>query len=131
MKAKITFYIGLFVAVLNTVQLVVSFDSIRFLGIGIGIFFMVWGYKIGWTRNRNLTMVVGHIAMTVGSFVTAYALYQLPFLTESPSYMDVLDLPLFWGLFTIWGGKCMITHGFCSCVVKMHERNNKIKIPQL
>lgn len=126
MKAKITFYIGLIVAVLNAIQLIILFEPVRFIGIGIGLFFIFWGLKVGWTQNRNLSVIVGHIAITLGSLVTAYALYQIPFLKNAPSYIEVLDLPLFWGIFTIWGGNCMITHGYCSCAIKMHEKNNKL-----
>ena len=124
MKAKITFYIGLIVAVLSIIQLCVSFEPFRFIGVAVGLFFIFWGLKIGWTQNRNLSVIVGHIVITIGSIVTAYAVYQIPFLQVAPSYIEVLDLPLFWGIFTIWGGNCMITHGYCSCAIKMHENNN-------
>jgi hypothetical protein len=126
MKARITFYIGVFVALLNTVQFLTTFAAIRLIGIGVGLFFIFWGLKVGWTQNRNLTVIVGHLAITIGSLVTAYAIYQIPFLQNAPSFIEVLDLPLFWGIFTIWGGNCMISHGFCSCAIKMHELNNSI-----
>jgi hypothetical protein len=129
MKARITFYIGLFVILLNTIQLFVSFDAVRFVGIAVGLFFVFWGLRIGWTQNRNLTIIVGHIALTIGCLVTAYAIYQIPFLESAPTYLEVLDFPLFWGFFIIWGGHCMITHGYCSCAIKMNQRNNNIKIP--
>ena len=124
MKARITFYIGLIVTLLNTVQLIVSFEAIHFIGIAVGLFFIFWGLKVGWTQNRSLTIVVGHITLTIGCIVTAYAIYQIPFMEMAPSYVGVLDLPLFWGLFIIWGGNCMITHGYCSCAIKMHNFNN-------
>jgi hypothetical protein len=124
MKARITFYIGVIVAILNLVQLLISFEAIRFIGIAVGLFFIFWGLKVGWTQNKNLTVIVGHIAITIGSIVTAYAIYQIPFLKVAPSYFEILDLPLFWGIFIIWGGNCMITHGYCSCAIKMHETNN-------
>jgi hypothetical protein len=127
LKARITFYIGVIVALLNVVQLIVSYDSIRFVGIAVGLFFILWGLKIGWTQNRNLTVIVGHIALTIGCLVTSYAIYQIPFLEKAPSYTEVLDLPLFWGFFIIWGGNCMITHGYCSCAVRMHDFNNSQK----
>jgi len=127
MKASITFYIGLIVMLLSIVQFIISFDAIRFVGIVVGAFFVFWGLKFGWTRHRNLTIIVGHIAVTAGCLATAYALYQIPFLNNAPALLDTLDLPLFWGLFTIWGGQCMITHGYCSCSIKMHNANNKIK----
>lgn len=127
LKARITFYIGVIVALLNVVQLIVSYDATRFAGIAIGLFFIFWGLKVGWTQNRNLTVIVGHIALTIGCIVTAYAIYQIPFLEMAPTYTEVLDLPLFWGLFIIWGGNCMITHGYCSCAVRMHDFNNSQK----
>ncbi len=125
MKARITFYIGVIVAILNIIQIILSFEPIRFIGIAVGLFFIFWGLKVGWTQNRNLSVIVGHIAIIIGSIVTAYAIYQVPFLKVAPSYFEVLDLPLFWGIFTIWGGNCMITHGYCSCAIKMHDLNNK------
>jgi uncharacterized membrane protein YoaT (DUF817 family) len=127
LKARITFYIGVIVTLLNAVQLIVSFDAIRIIGIIIGLFFVFWGLKVGWTQNRNLTIIVGHLALTIGCLVTAYAVYQIPFLEKAPSYTEVLDLPLFWGFFIIWGGNCMITHGYCSCAVRMHDFNNSQK----
>ncbi|MFN8254102.1 MAG: hypothetical protein U0W24_00315 [Bacteroidales bacterium] len=126
-RARITFYIGVIVAVLNIVQLIISFEAIRFIGIAVGLFFIFRGLKAGWTQNKNLTVIVGHIAITIGSIVTAYAIHQIPFLKVAPSYLEILDLPLFWGIFIIWGGNCMITHGYCSCAIKMHEMNNSIK----
>lgn len=127
LKARITFYIGVIVALLNVVQMIVSYDAIRFVGIAIGLFFIFWGLKVGWTQNRNLTVIVGHIALTIGCIVSAYAIYQIPFLEMAPTYTEVLDLPLFWGFFIIWGGNCMITHGYCSCAVRMHDFNNSRK----
>lgn len=128
MKAKITFYIGLIVLILNIIQFAISLDYSRFIGMGIGVFFIFWGWKYGWTRNRNVTMIVGHIAIVIGSVVIAYSVYQIPFMEAAPSFAEVLDLPLFWGIFTVWGGHCMITHGYCNCAIKMHEKNNKIKL---
>ncbi|MEI8203725.1 MAG: hypothetical protein WCH34_11965 [Bacteroidota bacterium] len=125
MKARITFYIGVIVALLNIIQIILSYEPIRFIGIAIGLFFVFWGLRVGWTQNRNLSIIVGHIAITIGSIVSAYAIYQIPFLKVAPSYIEVLDLPLFWGIFSIWGGNCMITHGYCSCAIKMHELNNE------
>ncbi len=128
MKARITFYIGVIVTILNTFQIIISYEPVRFIGIAVGLFFIIWGLKIGWTQNRNLTIIVGHVAITIGSIVTAYALYQIPFLKVAPTFIDVLDMPLFWGIFTIWGGNCMITHGYCSCAMKLHDLNTAKKI---
>jgi hypothetical protein len=125
MKARITFYIGLIVTALSIVQFTLTLEPSRFIGIGVGAFFILWGYWYGWNRNRNVTVIVGHIAVVAGSLVTAWSLYQIPFLQKAPGFAEVLDMPLFWGIFTIWGGNCMITHGYCNCAMKMHEKNNK------
>lgn len=127
MKARITFYIGVIVALLSIIQFFLSYEPIRFIGIAVGLFFIFLGLKVGWTHNRNLSVIIGHITLTVGSIVTAYAIYQIPFLEVAPSFIEVLDLPLFWGIFITWGGHCMITHGYCSCAIKMHEMNNTKK----
>jgi len=124
MKAIKTFYIGLAVTLINTVQFFISFSPLRLIGIAVGLFFIVFGWKIGWTRNKNFTTVVGHIALIAGCLITAYALYQIPFLKSPPTLFEVLDMPLFWGIFTIFGGYCMITHGYCSCAIRMHEGIN-------
>lgn len=130
MKARITFTIGVIVTLLNTVELCIEFQWMRLVGIGIGLFFVFWGWKTGWIRNRNVTVIIGHIAVTLGILTTAYSVYQIPFLSQAPTLQEVLDMPLFWGLFTVWGGNCMITHGYCSCVIKMHEVNNALQNSQ-
>ncbi len=127
MKAAKTFYIGLTVALLCTVQLILSHSLFRLVGVAIGIFLVFFGWKIGWTRNRKFTMLLGHLAVAIGCLVSAYAVYQIPFLKAPPTIVQVIDLPLFWGLFTIFGGYCMITHGYCSCSIKMHEDSNGLK----
>ncbi len=128
MKARITFFIGAIVVLINTLQIIISYDPLRFIGLGLGLLFMYWGLRVGWTQYRNLTVIVGHIAIVTGSLVTAFAIYQIPFLNTAPTLLQVLDLPLFWGIFIIWGGNCMITHGYCSCAIRMHDFNNASQI---
>ncbi len=124
MKAVKTFYIGLAVTLLSTVQFFLTFSPIRLTGIGIGLFFIIFGWKIGWTAHRKFTTLLGHITMVIGCLVTAYAIYQLPFINQPPTFIEILDMPLFWGIFTIFGGYCMITHGYCSCSIQMHNEIN-------
>ena len=121
LKAPISFFIGVAVAALCAVQLVLSRSPVRLSGILIGLFLIILGWKIGWTQYRRFTVLMGHLFLTAGCLVVAYGAYQIPFLDKPPSLAGVLDLPLFWGLFCIFGGFCMITHGHCSCTVKMHD----------
>lgn len=122
MRAAKTFCIGLAVALLSSVQFGLSRSPVRLIGISVGVFFMLFGWRIGWTRRRGLTTLLGHLAVAAGCLVTAYSAYQIPFMKAAPSMLGVLDLPLFWGLFTVFGGYCMITHGHCSCCIRQHER---------
>lgn len=124
MKSVRTFFIGLTVVIITLVQLIVTLSWQFLIGAAIGAFFMFYGWKIGWTRYRNLTVLLGHVAVAAGCLVTAYAVYQIPSMKTSPTFLQVLNLPLFWGLFAVWGGNCMITHGYCSCAMSMNRQNN-------
>ncbi len=127
MKAKITFFIGLFVTLLGIIQLFISYSHIRFITISVGLFFIIFGWKIGWTKYKYFTILLGHIAVVIGTILTSYGLYQIHFIQRMPSIIELLDLPLFWGIFTIFGGNCMIKHSYCSCCIRMHEERNKLK----
>jgi len=127
MKAPVTFFIGVAVLVLGTIQFVLSYDPIRIISIAIGLFFMVFGSVVGWTRSKRFTLLLGHAAIVIGCLVTAWAIYQLPFLKTAPSLLEVFDLPLFWGLFTTGGGYCMITHASCACCIRQHEERNRLR----
>ncbi len=122
MKAAITFWIGVGVTLIGIAQFITGREPHRLITVAVGIFFIVWGWKIGWTRWRRLTVLAGHLALTIGCLATAWGAYRIPFQPAAPTLLQVLDLPLFWGLFTMWGGYCMITHGSCSCAIRMHER---------
>ena len=124
MKSKITFIIGLSVTLLSVVQFIFNPELIRLAGFLTGLFFMTWGWIIGWTAYRNFTVILGHIAVITGCLLTTWGIYQIPFLTKAPGIAEVFDLPIFWGLFTLWGGNCMITHGYCKCAIHMHQKNN-------
>lgn len=45
MKAKNASYIGMFVALLNAVQVNISFNTMRFIGLAAAIFFIIRGRK--------------------------------------------------------------------------------------
>jgi hypothetical protein len=123
-KAKKTMMIGLTVTLIAVIQIVFDFSPVRFITLGIGLFFIVFGWKIGWVFNRNFTAAIGHIAVVAGCFVLAFGIYQLPGMTEAPGILEVLDLPIFWGMIALWGGQCMIKHSYCNCVIRMHKMNN-------
>lgn len=123
MRAAKTFWIGVAVLAIGIAQYIAGGELHRLVTVAVGLFFVVWGWKIGWTRFRGLTVLVGHLAITAGCLVTAWGAYLIPFQSSPPTILSTLDLPLFWGLFTLFGGYCMITHGYCSCAIRMHEKN--------
>ncbi len=125
MKARKTTFIGIAVTILSIVQMATDYSPVRLVSLFIGIFFIIFGWKIGWMDYPKFTVMLGHIAIVIGCLLIAYGIYQIPFLENAPTMIEVLDLPLFWGLFTMWSGSCMIKHSYCSCVRRMHLTNNK------
>jgi hypothetical protein len=122
MRAPLTFVVGLVVTLLGIVLMVLAPSPLRTVTIAVGLFFVVFGWFVGWTRHRGFTILLGHLAVTAGCLMTAYALYQLPGMARAPTLLEVLDLPLFWGLFTVCGGICMIQHGTCACCIRRQEQ---------
>lgn len=68
----------------------------------------------GWRGGRKLTVLMGHVIVACGCFLTTLGIYLLP--QAKPDLVHVFAFPLFWGLFSIFGGICTIYHGFCRCV---------------
>lgn len=78
---------------------------------------MIIGAALVYTGSRpgrTATILLGHACIAAGCALTAWGLYLLPH--SSPTWQHVLLRPLFWGLFSIFGGVCAIFHGFCGCV---------------
>lgn len=123
MKAWKTFWIGVGVCAIGLAQFAAGGDLRRLGTVAVGLFFIAWGWKIGWTKYRGLTALVGHLAVTAGCLAAAWGAYLIPFQTAKPTLLSTLDMPLFWGLFTLFGGYCMITHSYCSCTIRMHEKS--------
>jgi hypothetical protein len=68
----------------------------------------------GWHGGRRLTVLLGHVILASGCFLTTLGIYLLPH--AKPDLAHIFGFPLFWGLFSIFGGICTIYHGFCRCV---------------
>lgn len=64
--------------------------------------------------GRTKIVIFGHICVFVGCFLTTWGIYLLPY--SEPKVEYIFLRPLFWGLFSIFGGICAIYHGFCRCV---------------
>lgn len=64
--------------------------------------------------SRVSTILFGHVCVITGCFLTAWGIYLVPY--SEPTLIHIFTRPLFWGLFSIFGGICAIYHGFCRCV---------------
>lgn len=69
---------------------------------------------LGLNPGRTGIVVFGHICIAMGCFLTTWGIYLLPY--SQPKLEHIIFRPLFWGLFSIFGGICAIYHGFCRCV---------------
>ncbi|MCU0606396.1 MAG: hypothetical protein MUF78_02980 [Candidatus Edwardsbacteria bacterium] len=112
MKFKLS--IGLVLGVLLTAfgawGLFASHNPAKFIPLAIGLSLITMSF---W-RNRRATILLGHVIVTCGCFLITYGIYLLPY--AKPDLAHILGLPLFWGLFCLFGGICAIYHGFCNCV---------------
>jgi hypothetical protein len=71
---------------------------------------------LGWWGGRTALLVFGHICVVVGCALITWGTYLLPY--SQPTFAHILGRPLFWGLFSLFGGICAIYHGFCRCIRK-------------
>ena len=76
--------------------------------IGAGLVFL------NWRGGRTGNIIFGHLCIVLGCFLVAWGIYLLPY--SRPTLLHIFTRPLFWGLFSIFGGICANYHGFCACV---------------
>ncbi|MDI3480754.1 MAG: hypothetical protein PWQ97_409 [Tepidanaerobacteraceae bacterium] len=63
--------------------------------------------------DRKLA-IFGHICIIGGCYLVSWGIYLLP--VSNPSPLGILSKPLFWGLFSIFGGICANMHSSCKCI---------------
>lgn len=90
-----------------------------FFPAGIGASLLYLGFKPG----RASTLVFGHTCVILGCYLVTMGIYLLPNSQPQATFAYIMTMPLFWGLFSIFGGICAIYHAFCGCVLK----NNPLK----
>lgn len=106
----ITLILGIILAVLGIITLVSS-------GNLSGIIPLVVGGSLcylGWRGGRIALLVFGHTSIVLGCFLITLGIYLLPY--SKPTLLHVFTRPLFWGLFSLFGGICANYHGFCQCI---------------
>lgn len=69
--------------------------------------------------GRKALVVFGHTSIVIGCYLTAWGIHLAQIPGSAPTALQILGMPLFWGLFSILGGICANFHGFCSCVRSM------------
>ncbi|MHC4461048.1 MAG: hypothetical protein ACYS6W_03735 [Planctomycetota bacterium] len=99
-----------------------------FLVISMGAAFIVyWHYFTGFIPcliglsliylafrpSRGAVIIFGHLLLVTGCLLVTWGVYLLPY--SKPTLAHIFGRPLFWGLFSILGGICVIYHGFCRC----------------
>lgn len=70
---------------------------------------------LGWKKNKTAQIIFGHCLIVIGAYLITWGLYLLP--QSSPTFFGIILKPLFWGIFSIFGGICALYHSFCSCVI--------------
>jgi membrane-bound ClpP family serine protease len=109
-KRSITTLLGLVLLLIGLYLLSQNRQSVRLVPCVIGASLIYLGYRPG----RTAVIVFGHICVIVGCFLTTLGIYLAPY--SQPTLAHIFGRPLFWGLFSIFGGLCALYHGFCRCV---------------
>lgn len=112
MKAKhiVTLVLGILVFLLG-ILLIISRQDIACIGpVVIGLCLIYLSIKGG----RTAQLIFGHFAIVVGCVYFTWGLLLLPY--AKPELKYIFGMPLFWGMFSIFGGVCAIYHGFCRCL---------------
>jgi hypothetical protein len=102
--------LGVLLAAFGAWGAFVSDNPAKFIPLAIGLSLVTLAF---W-NNRRATVLLGHVIVTCGCFLITYGIYLLPY--AKPDLAHIFGLPLFWGLFCLFGGICTIYHGFCNCV---------------
>ena len=112
MKNKLTvgLVFGILLAAGGAYGAIASHSPGNFIPLTIGLSLIVLGF---W-KSRRATVLLGHVIVTCGCFLITYGIYLLPY--AKPDLAHIFGMPLFWGLFCLFGGICTIYHGFCNCV---------------
>lgn len=108
-KRPITAILGLVLILLGLYLSYKNGHPAFLVPIAIGASLVFLGYKPG----RIGVIVFGHTCVIVGCFLTTLGIYLVPH--SEPTLAHIFSRPLFWGLFSIFGGICAIYHGFCRC----------------
>ena len=119
-RSLITVILGMILAILGIVVLVMSGNAVGAIPLLIGGSLCY----LGWRGGRAAVLVFGHTRIVIGCAMITWGIYLLPH--SKPTLSHVFVRPLFWGLFSLFGGICANYHGFCRCI-RRQERAEGVK----
>jgi hypothetical protein len=109
-RSLITMISGSILTVLGIATLVISGSAAGAIPLFIGGSLAY----LGWRGGRTAVLVFGHACIVIGCAMITWGIYLLPY--SKPTLAHILARPLFWGLFSLFGGICANYHGFCRCI---------------
>jgi hypothetical protein len=109
-RSLITVILGIVLAILGLVTLIIFRSASGAIPLLIGGSLCY----LGWRGGRTAVLVFGHTTIVIGCAMIAWGIYLLPY--SEPSLSHIFARPLFWGLFSLFGGICANLHGFCQCI---------------
>ena len=108
-KRPITAVLGLLLVLIGLILVAKNKQLLCLVPCAVGPSLIYISYKPG----RVSLIVFGHVCVIAGCFLTTWGIYLLPY--SKPKLAHIFGRPLFWGLFSIFGGICALYHGFCRC----------------
>ena len=109
-KHAVTASLGGALIIVAIAFLAVSQEVAGLAPLMIGLTLVYLGYRPG----RGALILFGHACIVAGCLFVTWGVYLLPHSEAILSH--ILGRPLFWGLFSIFGGICAIQHGSCRCI---------------
>jgi uncharacterized membrane protein HdeD (DUF308 family) len=109
-RSWITLILGIVLAVLGIVILVIGGNA------GGAIPLVIGGSLcyLGWRGGSHRSSCFRSCCIVIGCAMITWGIYLLPY--SKPTLSHILASPLFWGLFSLFGGICANYHGFCRCI---------------
>jgi hypothetical protein len=114
-RSLVTVILGIILTVLGIAVFVMSGSAIGTIPLFIGGSLVY----LGWCGGRTAILVFGHTTIVIGCAMITWGIYLLPY--SKPTLSHIFARPLFWGLFSLFGGVCANYHGFCRCIRKQER----------
>ena len=115
-KKPVSFIIGIILILLGFFFFIAARSVKGIIPFSIGCSLVYMGVNPG----RKATLLFGHILVIVGCMLVTWGLYLLPYC--EPTVFYIILRPLFWGLFSIFGGICAIFSWILPVCSKSREK---------